>query len=118
MASERLGLVRIGLAGGLDDLRIQLSADSAPAASALSGEAPRLAAELAAQGYRLHSLEFASRGDAGATSAPALAGGTAGGEQRHAPGSEPRPQPPGPAAPAAATAAPRRSPTFPTDRYA
>ncbi len=122
MASERLGLVEIGLAGGADDLRIRLSAESTPAAAALSGEAPRLAAELAAQGYRLHSLDFASRGDGGgALPATMLAGGAAGGEQRHAPGSEPRPAPaalPAPA-PVADTPAPsRRAASSPTDRYA
>ena len=74
VASDRLGDVGIGLQGGPQDLRVQLSG-SASAAGALLADASRLVADLAASGLRLHSLDIG--GDAGSGQASAQAGGQA-----------------------------------------
>jgi hypothetical protein len=56
VASDRLGPVRIAVEGGANDLRVALNV--APAAAALiSADAPRLVADLAAQGVRLAALD-------------------------------------------------------------
>lgn len=57
VASDRLGDVGIGLDGGAQDLRVQLSASST-ATGVLAAEAPRLLADLAANGLRLQSLDI------------------------------------------------------------
>ncbi|KPF79493.1 hypothetical protein IP88_01845, partial [alpha proteobacterium AAP81b] len=109
LASERLGLVRIGLEGGPNDLRVSLAASS-PAAASLLAEAPRLAAELGAQGYRLHSLDVAAGGGA--------SGGAGAGGQR-APGDPRRHMAPPPGPSAALPGLPATAAMSPAaDRYA
>lgn len=62
VASERLGVVSVGLEGGPQDLRVQLSG-SAAAVGTMTAEAPRLVADLAANGLRLQSLDFGGADD-------------------------------------------------------
>jgi hypothetical protein len=60
--SAALGPVAIGVEGGEQDLRVSLSGSSAAAAT-MSAEAPRLLAELAANGVRVQSLAFDGRAE-------------------------------------------------------
>jgi hypothetical protein len=110
VTSDTFGQVHIGLEGDSTDLRVSLAV-SAGAPGLLAADAPRLAADLAANGIRLHSLDVGSlAGGAGGS----LEGGAPGrgGQQRHA-------GQPGQTAPAAAFAAPP-PPSRPAaaDRYA
>jgi hypothetical protein len=78
VTTETFGPVRIGLEGDVADLRVSLAV-SAGAPALLAVDAPRLAADLAANGIRLQSLDVGSfAGGAGGS----LAGG--GGQQRPA----------------------------------
>lgn len=62
--SDRLGAVRIGIDGAPGDLRVSLGLS--PAAAALvAADAPRLIADLAANGVRLQSLDVSGGGFAG-----------------------------------------------------
>lgn len=71
VASERLGLVRIGLAGGPRDLQLAMTLPNSDAAATLATAAPALVAELASQGVRLDSLTItAVAGPAATTGAP------------------------------------------------
>lgn len=142
VASERLGLVRIGLAGGPGNLRLAMALPHAEAATTLAEAAPQLVADLAQQGVRLESLSISAAPVAqsggsmpGATAAAApgdavgMASGAAGQGAMGGPpsqggqggqGSQARPFAP-PAAPAVVVpprAAPPPTPAMPTDRYA
>lgn len=75
IASERLGAVRIGLEGGIQDLRVSLAVGAG--AGLVAAEAPRLVADLAALGVRVHSLDITGGGGAMGTS-----GGNPGGDPR------------------------------------
>jgi hypothetical protein len=106
VTSDTFGQVRIGVEGDAADLRVSLAV-SGGAPALLAAEAPRLAADLAANGIRLQSLDVGSfAGGAGGS----LAGG--GGQQR--PAGQQAPQ-----APTAGFAAPV-PPSRPAaaDRYA
>lgn len=134
VASERLGLVRIGLAGGAEDLRVAMSLPSQDAAASLAGAAPQLTQDLAQQGVRLESLSItAGAPAANATSAaPAAsaasaasaatvdnggvgAGGQGGSGGQSGPGGHP--QQPAHGRPASNRTAPPPS-THSADRYA
>jgi hypothetical protein len=105
VTTDRFGDVRIGLEGGAQDLKVSLSvAQGAP--SLLAAEAPRLAADLAANGIRLQSLDVGGFGG----SAPEH-----GAPRQSAAGVPPAPQT---AAANAAFAAPSRAGRAATDRYA
>lgn len=110
VASERLGAVRVGLEGGPQDLRVSLAL--APSGAWLvAAEAPRLVAELAAQGVRVQSLDIGGGGAGGSAT-----GSPAGGDGRPRGGS-----PAGPAMPGSAYAAVSLRPdprAIPSDRYA
>jgi hypothetical protein len=57
ISSDTLGAVTVGLDGGPQDLRLRL--DAGPlAAGLLAADAPRLIADLAAQGVRLYALDI------------------------------------------------------------
>ena len=92
------GDVRIGLEGGVQDLRVSLSVAPGHAA-AIAAEVPRLVADLAASGIRLQSLEVSADG-----------------------GSDGRPRPPVPTpasfASSFAAEPPQRAPRARSDRYA
>nr|WP_310523438.1 hypothetical protein [Polymorphobacter sp.] len=60
--SQSLGEVRIALEGGAQDLRVKLAVGSG--AAAVVADAPRLAADLAANGVRLQSLDVSGGGAA------------------------------------------------------
>jgi hypothetical protein len=76
VASDALGPVDIGVDGGGEDLRVRFSAD-AGAARVMAAEAPRLLADLAAQGVRVQALAFDGRVETGAE--PGFAAGAGGG---------------------------------------
>ena len=57
IASDTLGAVTVGIDGGPQDLRLRLDANPL-AAGRIAAEAPRLVADLAAQGVRLHTLDI------------------------------------------------------------
>jgi hypothetical protein len=119
VASDRLGDVGIGLQGGPQDLRVQLSG-STLAAGALLADASRLVADLAASGLRLHSLDIG--GDAGSTQAGGQAASQGSSQNFGQPAGDGRPRgapPPDVAAFAADSAGQlttRRAPL--SDRYA
>ena len=71
--SPQLGEVRIGLDGGAQDLRVSLSV--ATGGAAVVADAPRLAADLLANGVRLQSLEVSGGGVAGGGGWSAPSGG-------------------------------------------
>jgi hypothetical protein len=89
VASDTLGPVDIGVDGGGEDLRVRFSAD-AGAARVMAAEAPRLLADLAAQGVRVQALAFDGRVEPDA--APGLAAGT-GGSPSQQPSGQPGGQP-------------------------
>jgi hypothetical protein len=103
VSSDRFGDVRIGVEGDARDLKVSLAVSAGPPAL-LAAEAPRLAADLAANGIRLQSLDVGS-----------FAGGSAGSGQQPRPG-----QPQGSAVPAAGPSHASRPPSRPAaaDRYA
>jgi hypothetical protein len=88
VVTDRFGDVRIGLEGDARDLKVSLAV-TAGTPALLAAEAPRLAADLAANGIRLQSLDVGS-----------FAGGTASGGQSQRQGGH------GPAGPQAAFLAP------------
>lgn len=106
VATEAFGAVRIGVEGDAGDLKVSLSV-TAGTPALLVADAPRLVADLAANGIRLHSLDVGS-----------FAGGAgSGGAQQRQTGSAPAA-----AASAAALPAPA-APSLPSrpaaaDRYA
>lgn len=80
--SERLGAVRIGLEGGMQDLRVSFAVgggSGSGGAGLVSAEAPRLVADLAAQGVRVQSIEVSGEGLAGSAGDPRSRGGGPGG---------------------------------------
>jgi hypothetical protein len=102
VTTDRFGDVRIGVEGDARDLKVSLAVTGGTPAL-LAAEAPRLAADLAANGIRLQSLDVGS-----------FAGGTAsGGHSQRQAGHGPS------AAPQNAFAAPvPRSRATAADRYA
>lgn len=74
LSSDRFGEVHIGLEGDARELKVSLAVSSG-APALLAAEAPRLAADLAANGIRLQTLDVGS-----------FAGGTASGGQQPRPG--------------------------------
>ena len=102
ISTESFGHVRIGLEGDATDLRVSLAVSSG-APALLAADAPRLAADLAANGIRLQSLDVGS-----------FAGGASGG------GGQQRPATPQGGAPATAAFAAPPPPSRPAaaDRYA
>ena len=104
VTSDTFGQVRIGLEGDSSDLRVSLAV-SGGAPALLAAEAPRLAADLAANGIRLHSLDVGS-----------FAGGAGGGGQQR-PAAQPGSAAPA-SPPAAAFTAPPPSRPAAADRYA
>jgi hypothetical protein len=79
VASDTLGPVDIGVDGGGEDLRVRFSAE-AGAARVMAAEAPRLLADLAAQGVRVQALAFDGRAETG------LAAGADGSPAQQSPG--------------------------------
>lgn len=102
VATEAFGTVRIGVDGDARDLKVSLSVTVGTPAL-LAADAPRLAADLAANGIRLQSLDVGS-----------FTGGTASGGHSQRPPN----QPPASAAPAAFAASPPNARAAAADRYA